>query len=182
MTRVPASKPALLGLALAVVGCAASPLLADDLHDHGGHHHGKHVHGEVTLNLALEGGTLIAEVESPAAQVLGFEKSPRDEAERRAVAAAEAWFRSGSGMLGVPTAAGCRLTAVEFKPPKLGGGHADYRGRYTFSCATPAALAWVEPWLLRRLQGVEKLEVNLITPGVQRQEVLGGTSQRIALR
>ena len=79
----------LLGLTLAT---------ADEMH-----HHGKHVHGEVTLNLALEGVTLIAEIEATGAQVLGFERAPRDPAERAAVAAAEAWFRSGREMIGVPS-------------------------------------------------------------------------------
>lgn len=180
MTLVPASTPARLIVSLALtVGTAAAAVTAqaDERHDHG-----KHVHGEVTLNLALEGGTLIAEFESPAAQVLGFERSPRDATERSAVATAEAWFRGGSGMLGVPTAAACRLSASAFTPPKLGSGHADYRARYTYTCANPAALVWVEPWVLRRLQGVEKVEVNLVAPGVQRQEVLDGTARRIALR
>jgi hypothetical protein len=54
----------LLGLTLAT---------ADEMH-----HHGSHVHGEVILNLALEGVTLIAEIEATGAQVLGFEQAPRN--------------------------------------------------------------------------------------------------------
>jgi hypothetical protein len=158
----------LLGLTLAT---------ADEMH-----HHGKHVHGEVTVNLALEGVMLIAEIEATGAQVLGFERAPRDTAERAAMAAAEVWFRSGREMIGVPTAAGCRLTASDFTPPKIGSGHVDFRGRYTFTCAVPAALAWAEPWALRRMQGVEKIEVNIVAPGVQRQETLRETAGRIALR
>ena len=158
----------LLGLTLAT---------ADEMH-----HHGSHVHGEVILNLALEGVTLIAEIEATGAQVLGFEQAPRNPAERAAVAAAEIWFRSGREMIGVPTAAGCRLTASAFTPPKIGSGHVDFRGRYTFTCTDPAALAWAEPWALRRMQGVEKTEVNIVAPGVQRQEILRETAGRIALR
>jgi hypothetical protein len=173
MNRFPASGWLLAALPLAMPATVG----ADTVHKHG-----KHVHGEVTLNLALEGATLIAEVEATGAQVLGFERAPRDDAERTTVAAAEAWFRSGREMLGVPTAAGCRLTAVAFTPPKIGGGHVDYRGRYTFTCADPGALAWVEPWALRRMRGVEKTEVNIIAPGVQRQEILTGTGRRIPLR
>jgi hypothetical protein len=173
MSRPPVRALLLSSLPLVGLGVAT----ADEMH-----HHGKHVHGEVTLNLALEGDTLIAEIEATGAQVLGFERAPRDPAERAAVAAAELWFGSGREMIGVPTAAGCRLTASAFTPPKPGSGHVDYRGRYTFTCADPTAIAWAEPWALRRMQGVEKIEVNIVAPGVQRQEILRETVGRIALR
>jgi hypothetical protein len=170
-------------LAIAPLAIAAAATLlavtaqADEMHDHG-----KHVHGEVALNVAVEGGTLTVEIDTPAAQVLGFEKSPRNEAERAAVTSAEAWFRSGREMVGVPTAAACRLASVDFTAPKLGSGHADYRARYRFTCANPAALDWFEPRVLRRLKDVEKAEANVIGPGVQRQETLTAPDRRVPLR
>ena len=164
-------------IALLVLSVAGGTASADGMHAHG-----KHVHGEVTVNIALEGRTLALEIDAPAAQTLGFEKSPRDDRERAAVKAVDDWFRSGRNMLGVPPAAGCRLTKAEFTPPKLGGGHADYRGSYLFDCAAPEALAWVEIWALRRMQGLEKAEVNLVTPAGQRQETLRGGAVRVTLR
>ena len=164
-------------IALLVLSVAGGTAGADGMHAHG-----KHVHGEVTVNIALEGRTLALEIDAPAAQTLGFEKSPRDGRERAAVKAVDDWFRSGRNMLGVPPAAGCRLTKAEFTPPKLGGGHADYRGSYLVDCAAPQALAWVEIWALRRMQGLEKAEVNLVTPAGQRQETLRGGTVRVTLR
>ena len=186
-TRSPAAPaiaaPTIAALAIAVVATVTGATVqADEMHDHGKHHHGKHVHGEVTLNVAIDGGTLTVEIETPAAQVLGFEKSPRDDAERAAVTAADAGFRSGRGMFGVPTAAGCRLAGTDFTPPKLGSGHADYRARYRFACSNAAALVWLEPWVLRRLKDVEKVEANIVGPGVQRQEILREPDRRIPLR
>lgn len=162
---------------LLVLSVAGATAVADEMHDHG-----KHVHGEVTVNIALDGRTLALEIDAPAAQALGFERSPRDDRERAAVKAVDDWFRSGRNMLGVPSAAGCRLTKAEFTPPKLGGGHADYRGSYLFDCTAPQSLAWVEIWALRRMQGLEKAEVNLATPAGQRQETLSGDAVRITLR
>lgn len=170
----PAARHLIALLALSVTGATAS---ADEMHEHG-----KHVHGEVTVNIALDGRTLALEIDAPAAQALGFEKSPRDDRERAAVKAVDDWFRSGRNMLGVPRAAGCRLVKAEFTPPKLGGGHADYRGTYLFDCSAPQALAWIEVWALRRMQGLEKAEVNLLTPTGQRQETLGSGAVRVALR
>ncbi|MFM7627324.1 MAG: DUF2796 domain-containing protein [Gammaproteobacteria bacterium] len=164
-------------IALLVLSVAGGSASADELHDHG-----KHVHGEVTVNIAVDGRALALEIDAPAAQALGFEKSPRDDRERAAVKAVDDWFRSGRNMLGVPPAAGCRLTKTEFTPPKLGSGHADYRGRYLFDCAAPQALAWVEVWALRRMQGLEETEVNLITSSGQRQETLRDGAVRITLR
>jgi hypothetical protein len=164
-------------IALLVLSVAGGTAGADGMHAHG-----KHVHGEVTVNIALEGRTLALEIDAPAAQTLGFEKSPRDDRERAAVKAVDDWFRSGRNMLGVPPAAGCRLTKADFTPPKLGGGHADYRGTYLFDCAAPQALAWIEVWALRRMQGLEKAEVNLVTPAGQRQETLRGGTVRVTLR
>lgn len=164
-------------IALLVLSVAGGTAGADGMHAHG-----KHVHGEVTVNIALEGRTLALEIDAPAAQTLGFEKSPRDDRERAAVKAVDDWFRSGRNMLGVPPAAGCRLTKADFTPPKLGGGHADYRATYLFDCAAPQALAWIEVWALRRMQGLEKAAVNLVTPAGQRQETLRGGAVRVALR
>lgn len=177
LEQVTAGKAILIALVALATTAASATAGADEMHDHG-----KHVHGEVTVNIALDGRTLALEIDAPAAQALGFEKSPRDDRERAAVKAVDDWFRSGRNMLGVPPAAGCRLVRAEFTPPKLGSGHSDYRGRYRFDCAAPQALAWVEVWALRRMQGLEKAEVNLITPAGQRQETLQGGAVRVTLR
>lgn len=162
---------------LASVAAAIAPAQADEMHEHG-----KHVHGAVTVNIALDGRALALEVEAPAAQALGFERSPRDDRERAAAKAVEDWFRSGRDMLAVPPAAGCRLTKASFTPPRLGSGHADYRGSYLFDCASPQALAWVEVRALRRMQGLEQAEVNILTATGQRQEMLRDGAVRISLR
>lgn len=165
-----------LVMALAL-GAAAGAACAEEMHEHG-----VHVHGAVSVNIALEGRKLFFEIEAPADQVLGFERAPRDARERAAVEAADAWFRSGRGMLGVPAAAGCRLAKAEFTPPTPGGEHNDYGARYFFDCAAPEALAWAEIWALRRLQGLERTEVDLAVPGGQRQETLVDGAVRVALR
>ena len=142
----------------------------------------KHVHGAVTFNIALEGDTLAIELDAPADNVVGFEKSPRNETERKAVADANAWFASGRGIATVPGNAGCRLLAVDFNPPKFGSGHADYRARFAYRCPNPSALAWVELRALDRLLRLEKVEINIITPTVQRQAELVAGSTRVSLK
>lgn len=156
-------------------------------HDHDHEHEesaglGKHVHGAVTFNVVLEGDLLSIEIDAPAINVLGFEKSPRSEAERQAVAETNAWLASGRQVAGVPRKADCRLDTAEFDAPKLGTGHADFRPRYAFRCNNPAALDWVELWALRRLKAVEKAEVNVITATLQKQETLAPGTLRVSLK
>ncbi|MFM7397236.1 MAG: DUF2796 domain-containing protein [Gammaproteobacteria bacterium] len=141
-----------------------------------------HEHGAVTFNVAIDGNLLSVEFEAPAINVLGFEKSPRTDAERQAVAAADAWLSAGRDIAGVPRAAGCRLQSVTYEAPTLGSGHADYRPRYAFRCDNPVALEWVELWALRRLKNVESAEVNVISATVQRQETLAPGSLRVSLK
>lgn len=155
----------------------------DHDHDHGDDslEKGKHVHGEVTVNIALDGELLTVELDAPAINVIGFEKSPRSDAERQKVAAVDAWLASGRDIAAVPRNAACRLQGADYTPPKLGTGHADYRARYTFRCRNATALEWVELWALRRLTGVERAAANVITPTVQRQQELTGGTLRVSL-
>ena len=155
----------------------------DHDHDHDGmQSQGKHVHGIVTLNLALEGGLLSAQIETPALHVLGFESAPKTPEQKSARAAADTWLQSGKNVLAVPRKAGCRLEKVDYQAPKLGPGHGDYRARFDFRCSNPAALAWTEFSALDKLKEVEKVEVNVITTAAQRQITLQGGARRITLQ
>lgn len=170
-------------MVLALLTPAAGAHAAED---HDDHDHttqlGAHVHGAVTVNLALESDLLVAELDAPALQVLGFEKAPRSAAERASVADVDRWLASGRGFLAVPTTAGCRWLKTDYSPPALSSDHADYRVRTSFRCSQPSQLDWVELWMLRRLQGVEKVEVNLVTPSGQRQVTLPSGTLRVPLR
>jgi hypothetical protein len=163
---------------LATISVARS----DDGHDHDSLEQRKHVHGAATFNVALEGRRLVVELDAPADNVVGFEKSPRNETERKAIETANAWLASGRNIVAVPRPAGCRLQAVDFTPPTFGKGHADYRARFNFECANPGAIEWVELWALRRLLEVEKAEVNVITATVQRQVDLTAGNLRVSLK
>jgi len=163
----------------------------DHAHDHAHDHThdaahpqgpGRHVHGEITLNLVLEGNRLTAEIDSPAIHVVGFERAPQNAAERARIETAQAWLASGQRFLGVPRAAGCRPAQRDFSPPAADAKHANYQARHQYQCDNPAALAWVELWALRELEGVEKVVVNLIVGDRQEQVVVDGKIQRIALR
>lgn len=163
----------------------------------------KHEHGAVTLNLAIEGNSLAAELEAPAINVVGFEHEPRSEAERARAAVASSWLSSGAGLLGVPKAAGCRRDSAQLQAPTWSAsskdhdhdhaheheheheadeGHADYRASVRYTCSNPAALAWVEVWGLRKLLGVSELTINIVTSTSQKSVTTVKPDERVALR
>lgn len=190
---------------IATLLLAAAPLAAQDAAQPF-KQEGKHVHGQVTLNVALENDILAIELEAPAINVVGFERAPRDAAERRVLSDAGAWLAGGSALLGVPAAAGCRRVEASVTTPDWAQSkgktkdaakhdhdhehehgdeahaHADYLASASFRCATPAALAWIEIWALRQLRDVSEVTVNIVTPQVQKSVRTARADERIALR
>jgi hypothetical protein len=182
------------GLAILLISdlCAAR-VHADEFEQHHAHEHGK-----VTLNVAIDAATFVAELDAPAVNVAGFEHAPRTREERAAAQQASQFIEAGRGLLGFPPAAECRFSHTQFTEPhwepaaaagadqhgKESGGeeHADYEARFTYQCAHPEALAWFEPWLLARLLNVREARINLITRTGQRSELVTGPRTRISLR
>jgi hypothetical protein len=149
------------------------------------HQEGAHEHGHVTLNVALQGDLLAIELDAPVANVLGFERAPRDAAEIRFSASQDTWLRSGRDAIGVPRAARCQLEKSAVSSPdwaRSGGDHRDYRASWRFRCTAPAALAWFEPWLLAKLLAVTDVDVNIVSGALQTRVEASGPRQRIALR
>jgi hypothetical protein len=169
---------------------AGAALAAEEFEQHQAHEHGK-----VTLSIALEGAALVIELEAPAINVVGFEHAPRNAGERAAAANAAALLRDGSKQFVLPAEAQCRLEKAELVEPEWDQGeeaheghdedreeHSDYEARYSYRCAQPAKLAWLEPALLGSLHAVTETTVNLITPDGQRSETVKSPRARIAIR
>ena len=76
-----------------------------------------HVHGGATLALALDGGELVAELDTPLYNLLGFEHAPETDAQREAVRAAEAALGDARRMVAVNPEAGC--SALPPEPVRL---------------------------------------------------------------
>jgi hypothetical protein len=156
--------------------------------------HAAHEHGKVTVNLAVDGATLTAELDAPAINVVGFEHAPRDAAESARIDSVNRWLAAGAGIVGVPPAASCRLARVEYSAPAFAAPvataapatatseHGDYEARFSYTCAHPEALAWVELWLVKRLLQVAEIDVNIVTASLQTQRSIGPQQLRVPLR
>ena len=131
----------------------------------------KHVHGEGKLDVAIDKGTVSISLELPLDAAVGFERAPKNDKERAALAGIEKLLKDAS--LFAPTAAAkCAPTRVEVGMPKFDGGeHADIDAEYEFACAEPAALKGIETSIFKSFQRLYRLEAQRSGPtgqGAQR--------------
>ena len=116
-----------------------------------------HQHGVVQLGVAVDGKQLSIELDSPLDSLVGFERAPRTDAEKRAAAAVLALLRSPKPPFAPDVAAGCTLQGSEVqaspldpadakaaaaKPSPAPGtakasAHADLSATFTYTCSQP---------------------------------------------
>jgi len=122
-------RTALTASLLAAFALAAAGAAAGEKHDHDHAHddehrqHGAHVHGIAALNLALEGHEVHVELDSPAANIVGFEYAPSSEADHAALDRAVAVLKDGDRLFRFNSEAGCRLEKAEVISALLGEDH-----------------------------------------------------------
>ncbi len=148
-----------------------------------------HQHGVVKLDVAVDGGEVSLVVEMPLDNLVGFERAPRTDAERKTAAAALARMRDGASLFRFDAEAQCVLGHSEAAAPVLeqagaaGGqdGHADLDATYVFRCAAPARLATLEVLLFDAFRRIERIEVQAVLPHGQRKAVLRGAAPVLRL-
>ena len=157
-----------------------------------------HRHGAATMDLAVDGGRLTIAVEMPLDSLVGFERAPRSDAERRAADAAQARMRDAAALFRLDAAAECKLAGASVQAPVLeraaaaagaspgpgtagGDAHADLEASYVFACAQPARLATLEAMLFDAFPRLERIEVQAVLPQGQRKAVLGRKARVLQL-
>lgn len=173
MTRLPLAASTIAALAM----IAASPAQA----------HKAHEHGVVRLDVAIDGGTLGIAAEVPLDNLLGFERAPRTDAERKTAADALARLRAPAGLFVVDGAAQCRLTRAEVTAPVLEAGakpedgHADLDAGYQFECARPGRLRTLELGWFDAFPRIQRIEVQLAGPQGQGKTTLRRPARSVKL-
>jgi hypothetical protein len=157
--------------------------------------HGKaHQHGVAQLDVVVDGGTLVIELDTPLDNLVGFERAPRTAAERQRVDAAVAKLRAAEGLFKTYAEAGCVLGSVNLEAPVIGlkaagtgaatkveEGHADLAGRFEFNCREPAELKHVDVGLFAAFPGFKRIEAQVAGPKGQAKATLRPASARLAL-
>jgi GNAT superfamily N-acetyltransferase len=143
---------------------------------------GAHEHGHSTLNIAIEGGTIELELISPGADIVGFEHPAESEADRAAVAAAEARLADPLSLFVLPAAAGCSIGAAEVEIEAEGraheagheaeAAHSEFRAAYRLTCADTGAVATIGFAFFDAFPNAREIEVTVVSPrGQSRYEV-----------
>lgn len=178
----PAVTRSMIVLALALCGGVGTAWAAGKAHEH----------GALKLDVAIEGNKLTIEMEAPLDNLLGFERAPRTDAERKAAADVLARLRSpdkGTPMFILDAAAQCTLGKAEVQAPVLEPGakpaakdeHADLDARYEFTCAKPDALRTLDVGLFDAYQRTQRIDVQVAGPKGQAKVTLRRPARKVQL-
>ena len=127
LTRTVSTVFAFTALSLAIATASAGEKHDHDHgHDHDKRQHDAHVHGIAALNLALEGKELHIELDSPAANIVGFEHAPSSKADHAAIDKAVAILKDGSGLFRFNADAGCEMKDVKITSELTEDEHHDH--------------------------------------------------------
>lgn len=140
---------------------------------------GAHSHGVARLDVAVDGATVSLRLESPLESLLGFERAPRNDAERAQVRAMAQALRAGHPF--VPTAAArCRLDRVELKslvlaPELLGESgpaaagkaaddHAELDATFVYRCEDAKALQGIDVMMFDHFKRLRRVDTQVAGP------------------
>ncbi len=151
-------------------------------------HRHAHVHGVVAAEAALDGPSLDVTLRLPLDSLLGFERAPRSEAEKRAAQALVERLRSDAMLVQPDAAAGCARTGVELVSAALGlgdappdaDGHAELEARWRFGCAAPDRLSHIELGIVGAYKRIARVDAAIVAPRGQTRQVLKRPAQRLA--
>lgn len=134
----------------------------------GAHAQHRHVHGEGRLDIVVAKDQLNIDLELPLDVALGFERAPKTEKEKAALAEARKTLEDAAGLFVPSAAARCTPQSASVALPDFSGSeHADIDARYSFRCADPAALKAVETRLFKHFKRLYRIEVQRATPAGQ---------------
>ena len=144
-------------------------------------HHAAHVHGLATLTLAVEGQTLEIQLESPAANIVGFEHKASSAQERQSVSQAQQQLQAASALFTFGGAQ-CQLITAEVDVSGVleedhhqhdhqhdydEESHSEITAHYQFDCSKAQQLESIAIDLFRQFPGIEKIQAEWVTASQQ---------------
>jgi hypothetical protein len=152
-----------------------------------------HVHGVVALQVAIDGPRVVLTLKAPLDSLVGFERAPRTDAERRVAADALARLREPDDLFRLDAPAACRRVSVQVEAPVLEArpaagaaaasrdGHADLAAEIVYECGRPEALKALEVGLADRFKRTRRVEVEVVGPRGQSKTTLRGAARQVRL-
>ena len=155
------------GLAIAAALFAAAPFLSAQAQQQHAH-----VHGQLKLDVAVDGPTVVIDMESPLDNIVGFERAPKTDAEKKTVEDAVAQLRAADKLFVVDPAANCKLGPVDLRSGALGlgnpdpaepVGHADLDATFSFNWTNAAAAKFIDVNLFGAFKGLRQIDSQIAT-------------------
>lgn len=155
---------------LTVISLFSLPLAAEE-HDHERREHGAHVHGTAKLKMAIEGQTVLIELETPAMNVVGFEHMPESDEQKQQVAEAVKALGDYRNLLQLKDG-DCKQESAEVESPlkeeeQAKHEHADFEVGYRLSCKDASAVEGVEFTVFDHFPGFKKVELEWVSDAGQ---------------
>jgi Protein of unknown function (DUF2796) len=170
--------------ALIVVVTACSSITAAHAAGHA------HVHGVARLDVAVEPTRIVLQLSSPLDNLLGFERAPRTDEERKQAAAGVDRLRKpdlfqadpvGACTLKSATLASTALKLGNPDPAEEEAGHADIDGTFELACRDATAVKFIDVDLFQFAR-MQRVEVQVVTPRAQFKRELQRPARRIDLQ
>ena len=153
------------GFAFAAALLAAAPFLpAEAQQQHA------HVHGQIKLDVAVDGPTVVIDMASPLDNIVGFERAPKTDAEKKSVEDAVAQLRAADKLFIIDPAANCKLGPVDLRSAALGlgkpdanepEGHADLDATFSVNCTNAAAARFIDLNLFSVFKGLRLVDSQI---------------------
>jgi hypothetical protein len=150
-----------------------------------------HEHGVVRLDIGAEAGLVAIHLESPLDNLAGFERAPKNAAERQRLDTVLARLKAADTLFRFDAAARCSVTKVvlssaalklgDVDPKDAADGHADIDADYEFACEG-AAPGYVETTLLEAMPRLQRVEVQAAGSKGQSRATLKRPERRITIR
>lgn len=93
-------------------------------------HHDAHEHGVSEAKLAVDGNIVEIELESPGADIVGFEHAAKSDSDKAAVARAAGILAKGADIFAPAAAARCSLIEADIDAPGMEKGHDDHGDKH----------------------------------------------------
>lgn len=166
-------------LLVLAAGAIAAPVLAGKPHQH----------GVVRMDVAVEGNTLTLQIEAPLDSLLGFERRPRTDAERKLAEEVLKKLNEPASLFTPTAAAGCKAGATQADAAVLAPAatgekprqHAELDVSWSFTCADAGKLDAVEVGLFGAFRRIERIEVQVAGSKGQSKQTLTRNKKRLAL-
>jgi Protein of unknown function (DUF2796) len=145
-----------------------------------------HEHGAAKLDIAVETLRVTVSLEAPLESLLGFERAPRNDAERQSVQRLQSLLKDGDQLFRFDAAAACKqlsstvASALFSNTAAAKDAHLDLDASWEFSCTQ--APQTVDTTLFASFTRLQRLELQVVAPRLQRKFTLKRPATQVRLR